>query len=204
MHLPDSKIISSGPEKVRDRSRRFAGSRVDWREHHCFGSGKPRNHSQLQHLAGWPRATCSTFWSCDCICRMVTRVIISQGSCSYVHHSKCSLNTHYFHYHWGILTKAQPPFLSLSRSHIHTFAQLATLNVHEDSYPFLPPTSATSADFTSRIFSPAPSLLHSKVVSLCHAHSHPIIHSTHMAKLIFKQVKQTPRAILLLSLKFSK
>lgn len=119
MHLPDSKIISSGPEKVRDRSRWFAGSRVDWREQ-GFGVRQAQVQPQLQHLAGWPRATCSTFRSCDCICRMVTRVTISQGSCSYVHHSKCSLNAHYFHYHWGILTKAQPPFLSLSLALTYT------------------------------------------------------------------------------------
>ena len=81
--------------------------------------------------------------------------------------------------------------ISLSRSHIHTFTQSATLNIHEDSYPFLPPTSATSADFTSKIPPPAPSPLHSKAVSLYHHHSHPIIHSAHIAKLIFKQVKQT-------------
>ena len=105
--------------KSPSRSRRFVGSRVDWCEQ-GFGVRQTQVQPQLQHLAGWPRATCSTFQSCDCICRMVTRVTISQGSCSYVHHSKCSPNAHYFHYHWGILTKAQPPFLSLSLALTYT------------------------------------------------------------------------------------
>ena len=62
MHLPNSKIISSGPEKVWDRSRQFAGNRVDLQEQ-GFGVRQAQVQSQLQHLAGWPRATYSTFLS---------------------------------------------------------------------------------------------------------------------------------------------
>jgi len=62
MHLPNSKIISSGPEKVRDRSGQFAGNRVDWQEK-GFGVRQARVQFQLQHLAGWPRATYSMFLS---------------------------------------------------------------------------------------------------------------------------------------------